>query len=84
MEVRPAERKPALTVPLHTQKDDSFTVSVEKQDLLFKRRGISFMPAMRFCASPELWLEEHPSSKYSQEAAGAGAAQTAIHSERSH
>lgn len=42
------------------------------------------MPGMRFCASPELRLEEHPYSKYSQEAAGAVAAQTAVHSERSH
>lgn len=38
MEVRPAERKPALTVPLHIQKDDSLTVSVGRQeDLLLKR-----------------------------------------------
>lgn len=47
MEVRPAERKPALTVPLHTQKDDSFTVYVGKQEDLLLKRSLNPFTGLR-------------------------------------
>lgn len=42
----PAERKPALTAPLHIQKDDSFSVSVGKQKDLLLKRGLNPFPGL--------------------------------------